>query len=154
MPRRRVAEIAPHLQLGLREPDEIGVAGKLDRARLGREGLHHDLAGAVAPAGPPRDLDEELEGALVGPEIGHVHGKVGVDQAHEGHIGKIEALGDHLGADEDIDAAGAEAGEDFAETIFFAHRVGVDALDPGLGQETPHRLLDPLGAGAAPLDFG
>ena len=36
---------------------------------------------------------------------------VGVDHADQRHVGKVEALGDHLGAEQDVNQTAAEGGQ-------------------------------------------
>ena len=67
-----------------------------------RAGLHQHFAGLLAAAGPSRHLHQELEGALGGAEVGQVQGHVGVEHADERDVRKIEALGDHLRAEEHV----------------------------------------------------
>ncbi len=149
---RRVVELLPHRQFGIGEAVEIHPAGKLDGIRFRRESLHHDLAGAVAPPGPARHLHDQLEGALVGTEIRHVHRQVRVDETDERDVGKIQPLADHLGADEHIDLTGPEIAENLSEAVFLAHCVRVHPFQPGARQHPAHRFLDALGAESAPAD--
>ena len=146
-------EVAPQLQLRLGEAREVGVPRKLDRLRLRREGLHDHLPRPVAAAGATRHLHEELEGALVGPEVRDVHRDVGIHQAHERDIGEVEPLADHLRADQDIDLAGAKLAEHLAEAVLLRHRVGVHPLDPRPREHPADRLLDALRAEALPPDL-
>ena len=78
---------------------------------VGVDGLGQDLAGQVAASGASGDLGEQLEGALGGTEVGQAEAHIGRDDAHQGHVGDVVALGD-LGADQDVEAALAEAAED------------------------------------------
>jgi len=66
----------------------------------------------------------------------------------------MQALGDHLGADEDVDRAGLEAVERLAVAPLARHRVGVHPLDAGLCENAPHGLLDLLRAHARVADAG
>ncbi len=72
-----------------------------------------------------------MERALGGAEIGHVQGHVGVDDADEGDVGKVQTFRDHLRADEDVDLAHAEIAEDFAVERLARHHVGIHTLHAG-----------------------
>ena len=84
-----------------------------------RERLHDYFALHVATAGPARDLGKQLKGPLAGAKIRLVQAEVGVNNPDQCHVRKMETLGDHLRAHEDIDFAGAKVAED-AAVIFFA----------------------------------
>ena len=66
----------------------------------------------------------------------------------------MQALGDHLGADEDVDLVRFEFPQDVLERVFFAHRVGVDAGEAGFRQHLLQDLLDLLRAVALQSDSG
>jgi hypothetical protein len=69
-------------------------------------------ARVLAPPGAPGDLADELEGALGGAEVGLGERGVGVDDADEADIGEVEALGDHLRAEQELEFALGEPVED------------------------------------------
>ena len=102
----------------------VGLGGE-DGDMLRGERLDDDAAGALASTGTAGDLGEELEGAFRGAKIGNVEGDVGGNDPDEGDVGKVEALGDHLGADEDVVLTASELGEDFLESSLFAGNVPV-----------------------------
>ena len=66
----------------------------------------------------------------------------------------MQALGDHLGADEDVGAAGLEGIEDVIMAFLAGGGVGIHACDLGAREATPHNLLDALGANAGIAEFG
>ncbi len=121
---------------------------------VGGEGLHEDLPGDLAPAGASRDLDEELEGAFGSAEVGKVEGQVGIEHADERDVGEVEAFGDHLSADEDVELLGTELAQGVAQLVLALHGVGVHAGDAGLGEDLANDGLHPLGAEAGELDAG
>ena len=151
---RRVIKFLPHPQFRVGKAVEVRMPGKLDRLRLRRERLHDDLARAVATAGAARHLHEQLESPLVRAKIRHVHRQVGVDESDQRHVGKVEALADHLRADEHVDLAGAKVIQDLAEPVLLRHRVRIDPLEARAWQYASHRLLDALRAEPAPADVG
>lgn len=86
-------------------------SGELDGWGVRGEGLDDHLPFQVAAAGAAGDLGEQLEGAFAGAEIGDVEAEVRIEDADEGDIGEVESLGNHLGADEDVDFMGFEGVE-------------------------------------------
>ena len=80
------------------EAFEVVVAGELDGGAVGDEGLDEDFAFHFATAGPSGHLGEEGKGAFAGAEVGGVEGEVGIEDADEGDVGKVESFGNHLGA--------------------------------------------------------
>ena len=66
---RRIAELPPPLELTREELVHRMARCERDRARIGRERLHEHAARAVAAAAA-RELREELEHTLLGPEVG------------------------------------------------------------------------------------
>src|SRR5262249_5325445 len=82
----------------------------------------------------PCHLGEELEGPLRRSEIGDVQADVGVDHPHEGDIGKIQTLSDHLCAEQDVDETFAENAQDTSVAAGAAHAVAIHAAD-GVARE-------------------
>ena len=64
----------------------------------------------------------------------------------------MQALGDHLGADEDINLAGAEIAQDAAVIVLAFHGIGVHAADARVREEFGQGVLDLLRAGAGEAD--
>ena len=94
-----------------------------------RERLHENLALHVAAPGAPGDLREQLEGALARAEIRLVQREVGVNDADQRDVRKMQALGNHLRADENVGLADAKIAEHLPVIVLALHRVGVHALD-------------------------
>jgi hypothetical protein len=112
------------------------------------ERLDNDAAIAFGSTGSASDLDEELEGTLASPEITFAKRVIGEDYADEGDVRKVEAFGDHLGADEDIGFVVDELMEFGLMVIDGAGGIAVPADDAGGGEVAPHFSFDLLGAGA------
>ena len=109
-------------------------------------GLEHDTAGAVAPPGAPRDLQQQLGHPLGGSEVDAEQPAVGVQNRHQGHVGEVVPLRQHLGTDDGIDLAGVHAIEQRLQRTAAAGRI---AVHPGDAQAVDSRLesaRDPLGA--------
>ena len=66
----------------------------------------------------------------------------------------METLGDHLGAEENIDLAGAKIAEDAAEVILALEGIGIHAGDARLGKEFREGFLDAFRADAGVADGG
>ena len=142
----RIRKLASKLEFLVGKTFVIVVTGELDGGRMGREGLDHHFAFHFTPSRAARDLGQELEGPFAGAEIGDVEGEVGVEDGGEGDVGEVEALGDHLGAEEDVDLAGSEGGEGVLEDVFLARGIGVEAGEAGFGKDLAEDFLDLFGA--------
>src|SRR5450755_2288464 len=93
---------------------EVVAARVLDRRMKRRERLHKHLALDVAATGATGDLREQLEGAFARAKIRLVQREVGVNDADERDVRKVQPLRDHLRADEDVNFARAKIAEHFA----------------------------------------
>ena len=80
--------------------------------------------------------------------------EVRVEHAYEGDIGEVQAFGDHLGADDDVDFALAKFLQGITQRVFTAHGVGVDACDSCLWEYFFDDTLYLLGAVALAADGG
>ena len=127
---RRRAEPAPDLELGVVE--RAGVAGRdrLDRRMVRLVALDDRAAGPIAATGPTDGLGEELVRPLRGPLVGQVEGDVGADDADEGHLRDVEALGHQARADEDVEPAVAERIDDPLGGALALDDVAVEPADP------------------------
>ena len=114
MPEGRVAELAPALELLGEEAGDVVARRVPERRRVRLERLHDHLPGRVAAAAAG-ELRHELEGALLGAEVGQREPGVGVDDGGERDAGEVMALRDHLRADEHGAVGGGEAVERLAQ---------------------------------------
>src|SRR6185437_3044600 len=93
---------------------------------------------------PASHLTEELKATLRRAKVREVDADVGVDHADERHIWKIEALGDHLRAEQHVDLAAADPVENLGVRPLAARRVDVHARDArarkAVGEESLHLL--------------
>ena len=99
MAERRIAECLAPLELAGQEALDVVPGGELDRPRVGLERLDQDAAGRVAAAAA-RELGEQLERALLGPEVGKREAGVGVDDRGQRDPFEVVALRDHLRAEQ------------------------------------------------------
>lgn len=150
----REGKLAAHFHFLLGVAIEVVLAGELNAGAVGSEGLDDDFALEFAAPGAPGDLGDELKGALAGAEVRDVEAEVCVKDSHQGDVGKMEAFGDHLGADEDVDFLGFEFAEDVLEGVFAAHGIGIDAGEFCFGEDFLEDFLDFLGAVALEGDAG
>ncbi|OMP13723.1 nucleolar complex protein 14 [Corchorus olitorius] len=71
---------------------------------------------------------------------------IGRDHAHQRYALEVMPLGDHLRADQDVDAAFVHGVEQRFGAALAAGGIGVDAGDAGLRKQLAERLFDALGA--------
>lgn len=137
-------------QLPFREAFVVMFRGSADGGGIGLERLNDGLSGGGAPPASADHLGDELEGAFAGSEIGHVQGRVRIDDSDEPHTGKVEPLGDHLSSGEEPDLAGSEAIQDVMKVVPGVHGVRIDSNHgPGAGEirvEAAEILLHALGS--------
>ena len=142
-----VAEIV--VEGGVVVVDDLTDDGQL---RLSR--LQNDQTALAATSGSSADLRHHHEGMLIGPEIGLVEHGVGIEDAHDGHLVEVEALGDHLGANEQVGTSGTEVADDALVGLARTGGVEVHTADAGLREDVAHGGLYLLGAVAARTQFG
>ena len=136
------------------EAEVVGVLGEVDDGRVGLVGLDEDGGGVeVAAADATDDLSEEFESFFFGGEVGEGKAGVGLDDADGGEVGEVEAAGDGLGADEDLDVAVFDFVVEGVEGVgFFV--VGVEAGDFDFGEEFFKFGFEKFGAEAFVEDAG
>ena len=113
---------------------------------VGLPGLQQRMALALAAPRPPRRLAQELEGALGGARIGVGEADIGVDHADEGQKRKIVALGDELGADDEVEFAPRRRVELAAQGLDPARKVGRQHQRADVGKEERRLFRQPLDA--------
>ena len=88
---------------------EAGVVVTRERGEhrvLRKARLHDHLALDPAAPGPPGHLRQQREHALGRAEVGAGQAAVGVEHDHQCEALEVVPLGDHLGADQEVDLAG------------------------------------------------
>ena len=128
--------------------------GRADGGMVGRACLHHDATAKRPATAAARHLRDKLAGAFGGAEVGQMERRIGVDDADEHHARKVEALGDHLRADKDVDLAGTKGVERLLVAAPGSHRVGIHAGHAGAAESTADEFLQPLCAGAPLHEIG
>jgi hypothetical protein len=91
-------------------------------------------------------LGQELESAFTGAEIWDMEAQIGVQDSYEGDPRKIQTLGDHLRADQEVELSGFEGVESVAKFVFAAHGIGIDAGGAGGGEDAAESFFDSLGS--------
>ena len=66
------------------------------------KGLNQHATPATPAAGSARDLSDQVKRTLGGAKVGQMLRRVGIDHANERDVWKIETLGDHLRAEQDV----------------------------------------------------
>src|SRR5262249_13910573 len=97
-------------------------------------GLDEGAAGAARASGAPGHLAEQLERALGGAHVAEGEAEIAVDYADQGKEGKVVALGDELGADDDVHLAFGDRGEFAPQPIDAARKVARHDNRPRLGK--------------------
>ncbi len=109
-------------------------------------GLQIAVAGAGFAAGAADHLMQELKGALGGARVAVVEAEIGVDDADEIEHREMMALGDELGANDDVEAAGGDIVELFAQPLDRGDEIGGEHEDARLRKQLAHFFLKPLDA--------
>src|SRR6267154_1380276 len=122
--------------------------GGPNRVVIGRARLYEHPAAARPPPRPSCHLRHKLECALAGPEIGEMEAGIGVHDADDGDVGKVEPLRDHLRAQQDVDLAARNTLQDVMVGPFARRRIEVHPRDPGAGIAQPDEVLELLRAQA------
>lgn len=150
----REGELLAHFHFLFCVAFEIVFTGELDAGAVGGECLDDDFAFEFASAGAAGYLGDELEGALCSAEIRDVQADICVEDADEGDVGKVQAFGDHLSADEDVDFLDFKVPKGFPEGVFAAHGIGIDAGEASVGEDFLEDFLDFLCAVTLQGDAG
>ena len=128
--------------------------GKLDGRMKGSKGLHKNLAFHVPATGPTGNLRQQLKGAFPGAKIRLVQGHIGINDAHQRHVGKMQSFRDHLGAEQDVNFAHPEIAQHATVIVLAFHGIGIHAPDRCLRKELSQDLLHFLSAGAGKTNGG
>ena len=112
-------------------------------------GLDEHAARLVAAAGAAGDLADLLEAALGGAQVAAGKAEIGIDHADQGQVGEVIALGDELGADDDVDLARLHPRDELGRLGRRPDRVGGDDRGARVGEQRGDLVGDPLDAGAA-----
>ena len=117
-------------------------------------GLDHHISRVRPPPGPPGGLGEQLKGSLPAGVIRGVEREVRCQHPHQGHLGKVMSLYDHLGPDEDVRLPRREGGEDLLVSPLARGGVHVHPQDSRPGKHGLCHLLRLLGPHPESGDVG
>ena len=123
---------AAELELLVGEGLVVVAAGKVDGGVVREERLDNDFSDVVGTAAAACDLGEQLKSAFGAAEIGQGKGGVGTEDTDQGDVGEVQAFADHLRAEQDIEAACGEIGED-RFVVVAAHGIAIHTLQAGAG---------------------
>ncbi len=149
----RQADFLSARQFGGSEAGVVVAEGGGDRGVFRQKSLERDAAGAVAATGAAGDLRDELERSLAGAEVGECEGGVAADDADKSDVGVVQSLGDHLGAEHDLDFAARESSERGFVFLEGAHGVAVDSCDIHSREFFGEFFFDALGAESEETEF-
>src|SRR5580693_10096229 len=118
--RWKIATLAK-FELLLKIAGEVVMPRELDRRTKRCVGLNENLAGRFTAAGSARHLSEQLECPLARSEVRQMQREVGVDDADQGHVWKIQTFRDHLRSNENVDLARSKISQRFAISVLACH---------------------------------
>lgn len=124
------------------------LAGVARRVVSGAIGLDEDSPGDLPPSGASGDLREERKGPLGGAEVRLMQGDVRQRHAHHRDALQMQALGDHLRAQNDVDVAGFHGLPFALEVMASAGGVLVQADELPVGEKLPEGVFEALRAQA------
>ncbi len=110
-------------------------------------GLQIAAADAGIAPGAADHLVEKLEGALGGARIAVGEAEIGVDHADQIEHREVMALGDQLGADDDVEAAGGDVGKFLAHPLDRGDQIARQHQHARIGKQLAHLFFQPLDAG-------
>ena len=145
--KRRVQRVAALVQVVVGKDRTVVLGDGANDRILGQVGLDDHLTGSIAATGTTRHLFQQVVGALPCAKVGQLEGEVGINHAHERDLGKVEALGDHLGAQQHGAIGRIELLEQLFVRILAARGIGIHANNGDiLGKHLVQCVLDLLRA--------
>jgi hypothetical protein len=109
--------------------------------------LEDDVSLLLSTTGTPRYLGKELKSSLTSAEVRNVKSYIAIDDPHEGNVGKIVPLRDHLRSNQDVDLFPAHLVKHRGVVIDRFDRVSIELCDSSCGEKFRDLFKDPLGAG-------
>ena len=139
---RRIQPRPPAIELQLKERAVVLRGGGLNHLILRLVRLDDDLPRQCTASSAPGDLRQQLECPLPRAVVGQIQRHIRRNHAHQRHLREIQPLGNHLRADEQLCAPGAELIEQLCVTILAGGRVNIHADDVFLWEEFFQFFLD------------
>ena len=143
-----MSPMPPLLQLDREEAVLVADGQRLHDRMLGQVGLDQHPAGPLLAAGAAGHLIEQLERPLGGAQVTAAQAEVGVDDPDQREVGEVVALGDDLGADQDVDRVALHRLDQRCRGLGVARGVAGHHREPGLGRISRQLLGEPLDARA------
>ncbi len=138
--------LAATFQKVIGEGGIVGADSGLDDGVVGLVRLNEDVGDIeMATTDATDNLGEEFESAFFGGEVGQGEARIGLDDADGGEVGKVEAAGEGLGADEDVNIAVFHGVVEAGEVVGFLV-ITVETGDAGDREETLKFRFEELGA--------
>src|SRR6266849_8552458 len=103
----------------------VMLRGQKNTRLVGIEGLHQHSSATGATTRSSGYLGQELKRSLGGAKVRDVQAHVRIDYSHEHHVRKIQAFGDHLRAQKDVDKSATKGAEQAPVTSRAARAVTV-----------------------------
>jgi hypothetical protein len=141
---RRIAEFPAKGKLIRVKTGIVVFLRSADGVMAGVEGLDDHTPRLISPPSPTRYLRQDLEGPLGRSEVRDVQGGVGDKNADQCDPGEIVPLGNHLGADENVDLSAVEPSKDPCRISPPRGRVTVHPCDPGIRKEFFRLFFNPF----------
>ena len=115
--------------------------------------MYQRAAGQRGAAAAADDLRDQAEHALVGAEALPEQQRVDAQHTDECNFFKVQPLGYHLGAKQDVVLVPGKLGQHRFVGVFFAGRVLVHPQNAGAGQKFRQFFLNALGTEASVVDL-
>ena len=146
-PERRIAGLLAQLDLGVIEGVAVAGDQRAHHRMLGLMRLQKALPLPRLAAGAAGDLMQKLKRALGRARIAIPQAEIGIDDADEVELREMMALGDQLGADDDVEVAFGNAVEFLAQPLDRFHQVAGEHDDPRVRKQLRDLFLQALDAG-------
>jgi hypothetical protein len=110
--------------------------------------LEDDVSLLLSTTGAPRYLGKELKRSLSSAEVRNVKSHIAINDSHEGNVGKIVSLRDHLRSYQDVDLFRTHLVEHRGVVIYRFDGVSIEFSDSSSGEKFRYLLKYPLRAGS------
>jgi hypothetical protein len=101
----------------------------------------------LSATGAPRYLGKKLKRSLTSTEVRNVKPHIAINDPHEGNVGKIVPLRDHLRSNQDVDLFRAHLVKHGGVVIDRFDGVSIELCDASCREKFRYLFKDPLGAG-------
>jgi len=155
---RRIGAALARFDLGVIKGFAVGRDQRAHHRMLGLMRLQIAVTDTGIAAGAPDHLMQKLERALGGAGIAVAQAEIGIDDADQIELREMMALGDKLGTDDDVEAAGGDVVELFAQPLDGGDKIaGEDQWQSDRSvpsHSMGNRERPSAGAACSPLELG